>query len=270
MSNAYVHGYDPRESERLADQAGTLVELLHSDTAYPAGSTVLEAGCGVGAQTVTLAQRSPEARITSVDVSEESLAEAKRKAGEAGISNVEFRQADIFDLPFEAGSFDHVFVCFVLEHLAQPVEALQTLSGLLKPGGTITVIEGDHGSAYFHPDSEAAQAAIQCLIDLQRDAGGDSLIGRRVYPLMVDAGFADVSVRPLAVYADAGRPEMVEGFTLRTFTAMVAGVREPAMAAGMLDADRFDEGIRDLERTAEADGTFAYTFFKGVGQKNRD
>ena len=52
---SYVHGYDERENERLQDQAGTLVDLLHGDTAYPAGSAVLEAGCGVGAQTVTLA-----------------------------------------------------------------------------------------------------------------------------------------------------------------------------------------------------------------------
>ena len=56
---SYVHGYDERESERLHDQAGTLVELLHADTAYPAGSRVLEAGCGVGAQTVTLAAQQP-------------------------------------------------------------------------------------------------------------------------------------------------------------------------------------------------------------------
>jgi tRNA A58 N-methylase Trm61 len=46
-----------------------LVELLHSDTSYPAGSRVLEAGCGVGAQTVTLARNSPGALITSVDIS---------------------------------------------------------------------------------------------------------------------------------------------------------------------------------------------------------
>ena len=228
---------------------------------------MLEAGCGVGAQTVTLAQRSPEARFTSVDVSAESLAEAKRRAGEAGIANVEFRQADIFALPFEAASFDHVFVCFVLEHLSQPVQALEILRGLLKPGGTITVIEGDHGSAYFHPDSPAAQAAIQCLIDLQQDAGGDSLIGRRVYPLMVEAGFEDVSVSPRMVYVDSSRPGLVKGFTKKTFTAMVKGVRESAIAAGMLEPEAFDEGIRDLERTAEADGTFSYTFFKGVGAK---
>jgi tRNA G46 methylase TrmB len=67
VSAVYVHGYHPRENERLQDQAGTLVDLLHSDTSYPSGSVVLEAGCGVGAQTVTLAQRSPNARFVSVD-----------------------------------------------------------------------------------------------------------------------------------------------------------------------------------------------------------
>ena len=113
MSETYVHGYRAREHERLQDQAGTLVDLLHSGTAYPRGSTVLEAGCGVGAQTVTLAGRSPEARFTSVDISAESIAEARRRADRAGLTNVEFERGDIFDLPFEAESFDHLFVCFV-------------------------------------------------------------------------------------------------------------------------------------------------------------
>ena len=58
----YVHGYSGRERERLADQADTLAELLRSDTFYPPGSVVLEVGCGVGAQTVTLARRSPRPR----------------------------------------------------------------------------------------------------------------------------------------------------------------------------------------------------------------
>src|SRR5881227_4483381 len=99
MNDRYVHGYDPRANERLRDQADALVELLHADTAYPAGSMVLEAGCGVGAQTVTLAQRSPEARFTSIDLSAESLAQAQESTGCAGVTNVEFHQADIFALP---------------------------------------------------------------------------------------------------------------------------------------------------------------------------
>jgi trans-aconitate methyltransferase len=264
---AYVHGYDPREHERLRDQAGTLVDLLHHDTAYPAGAKVLEAGCGVGAQTVTLARRSPDAAFTSVDVSADSIAEAERRVHGAGLANVEFLQADLFDLPFEAESFDHVFVCFVLEHLSRPVEALTTLMEFLRPGGTVTVIEGDHGSAYFHPDSDAARAAIECQVELQRRAGGDALIGRRVYPLMVEAGLDNVSVSPRMVYVDSSRPELVDGFTRKTFTAMIEGVREPALAAGLLDVDSFDAGIRALYRTAEGDGTFCYCFFKGSGAK---
>jgi SAM-dependent methyltransferase len=267
MGNAYVHGYHPREIERLQDQAGTLVDLLHADTSYPAGSSIFEAGCGVGAQTVTLAQRSPDARFTSVDVSADSIAEARKRTDAAGLTNVEFRQADIFALPFDRGSFDHVFVCFVLEHLSQPAAALALLNGLLRPGGTMTVIEGDHGSTYFHPDSIAAHRAIQCLVDLQRAAGGDALIGRRLYPLMVEAGLREVRVTPRMVYVDASRPDLVDGFTRKTFTAMIEGVRDAAIAAGIADPDAFDAGVRDLRRTAEADGVFCYTFFKGVGEK---
>lgn len=265
MTGAYVHGYDAHEDERLRDQAGTLVELLHGDTRYPAGSEVLEAGCGVGAQTVTLARQSPEALITSIDVSATSVAAAARRVEEAGLTNVTVQQADILDLPFAAGSFDHVFVCFVLEHLRRPVEALRILQGLLRPGGTITVIEGDHGSAYFHPASAAAQAAIQCQVDLQREAGGNALIGREVYPLLVQAGFEDVHVSPRLVYVDATRPDLVDGFTRKTFTAMVEGVREPAIASGRIEAAAFDAGVRDLHRTTKPDGTFSYTFFKGTG-----
>ena len=267
MGETYVHGYHPRETERLQDQAGTLVDLLHSDTAYPGGSRVLEVGCGVGAQTVTLAQRSPDARFTSVDVAADSIAEARRRAGWAGLTNVEFLQADIFALPFNAESFDHVFVCFVLEHLSRPVAALAILRRLLRPYGTITVVEGDHGSTYFYPDSLAAHAAIQCQVKMQRESGGNALIGRQLFPLMVEAGFDAVRVSPRMVYVDSSRPGLVDGFTRKTFTAMIEGIREPAIAAGLIEAERFDAGVQDLHRTTEADGVFCYTFFKGVGEK---
>ncbi len=264
MASSYVHGYDSRESVRLQDQAMTLVDLLHADTVYPEGARVLEAGCGVGAQTVTLAKNSPGACFTSVDISEASVREAEAKVRAAGFTNVRFRQADLFSLPFEPASFDHVFVCFVLEHLAQPAEALRALKRVLKPGGTLTVIEGDHGSAYFHPDSDAARRAIACQVELQRRAGGNAMIGRQLYPLLEQAGFRSPHVSPRFVYVDGSRPSLIDGFTRKTFTAMIEGVRAPALAAGLACADAFDAGIRDLERTAAPDGVFCYTFFKAV------
>jgi len=268
MSKTYVHGYDPLEALRLQDQATTLIELLHADTAYPEGHTILEAGCGVGAQTVTLARNSPGALITAIDVAETSVAEARKAVQAAGLHNVTLRRADIFDLPFAPESFDHIFLCFVLEHLARPVEALKALKGVLKVGGTITVIEGDHGSTYFYPDSEYARRAVGCQVELQARAGGNALIGRALYPLISEAGFDGVRVSPRMVYVDSSKPDLVEGFTRRTFTAMVEGVRGPSIAAGLISEADFDRGVRDLYRTADPDGTFCYTFFKAVGMNS--
>jgi len=264
MNIDYVHGYSTREGNRLIDQASALTELLHSDTAYPAGSLVLEAGCGVGAQTIALARNSPQTNFVSIDISEDSLAKAQECTQAMGLTNVSFQLADIFNLPFPESSFDHIFVCFVLEHLADPVKALLQLKHILKPGGSITVIEGDHGSAFFHPESIYARRAIQCLADLQLQAGGDPLIGRRLYPLLKQAGFGNVRVSPKMVYADGSRPELADGFTRKTFTQMVEGVSNQAVGQGLIDETSWAMGIRDLYRTAEDDGTFCYTFFKAV------
>ena len=264
---SYVHGYSSRESERLADQAQTLTGLLHDDTRYPAGSRVLEAGCGIGAQTVILAKNSPGSLITSIDISEDSLTRAEEMAQKVGITNVTFRQADIFHLPFGPASFDHIFLCFVLEHLAEPSRALECLRPLLKEGGTITVIEGDHGSTFFHPDNADAHRAVQCLVTLQRQMGGNALIGRELYPLVSSAGFHDVRVSPRMVYVDASRPTLVEGFTKLTFTAMVEGVGPAVLEQGLMSRDEWEQGIAALYRTAEPDGVFCYTFFKATALK---
>jgi SAM-dependent methyltransferase len=265
-SGDYVHGYTGREAERLEDQARTLEELLHHDTAFPDGAAVLEAGCGTGAQTVALARRSPGARITAVDISAASLAAAGARLAAEGIRNVTLREGDLHALPFAPASFDHLFLCFVLEHLPDPDAVLMALRPLLRPGGTATVIEGDHGSTLFHPESTAARAAVACQVELQRRAGGDANIGRRLRPLLASAGFAEVRVSPRLVYADGARPDLQDGFTRRTYAAMVEGVRARAVAEGLSTPELFDEGTRALRRAGEPDGVFCYTFFKATAR----
>jgi len=102
---------------------------------------------------------------------------------------------------------------------------------------------------------------------LQAEAGGDSKIGRRLYPLLVETGYVDVRASPRVVYVDSSRPGLVEGFTKKTFTAMVEEVGEQVLARKMMDQRTWRKGIADLYRTAEADGTFSYSFFKAVGRK---
>ena len=265
---AYVHGYSGREAERLHDQANAVRHLLHDDTCYAPESLVLESGCGVGAQTAALAANSPGAHFISCDIEPASLAQAREMARQNSFQNVTFINGDIFSLPFLPNTFDHVFVCFVLEHLENPQAALEKLGRVLKPGGTITVMEGDHGSCYWHPETQESVAAWKCLVSVQARTSGDSLIGRRLYPLLSGAGFLDVRVSPRMVYADQSTPRLQDAFVRKTIIPMVEGVKEKALEWRLMDAASWARGIADLHQTADRpDGTFCYTFFKAVARK---
>ncbi len=264
----YVHGYSPRETQRLREQSGILEDLLHSGTEYPAGCRVLEAGCGVGGQTAVLARRNPGAQFVSVDISAASIEEAKKDPTLRGFDNVRFQVADIMALPFEEETFDHVFVCFVLEHLDDPLGALGELKRVLKRGGSITVIEGDHGSCFWHPETAESLKVWRSLITVQGLLGHDPLIGRGLYPLLLEAGFKVKDVAPRWVYADGRNPELLDGVVNKIIVPMVETARERAIELGIVDRAAWQKGIADLERSGRPqDGTFFYTWFKGVGVK---
>lgn len=264
----YVHGYSEREALRLNDQASTLDSIIHNDTSFPKGSYILEAGCGVGAQTKIIAKKNPECKFLSIDISEISIEEAKIMAEQMDMKNVQFEQADLYKLNYDDETFDSIIVCFVLEHLKNPTQVLGELKRVLKKGGTIVAIEGDHGSTFFYPDSIAAHQAIDCQVQLQSLNGGNSNIGRELYPLFKSVGLSDTFISPRMVYVDASRQNLVEGFIKNTFIPMIEGVGEQAVQVGIIDKTTFEMGIEDLYRTAQPDGVFSYTFFKGFAKKN--
>ena len=266
--SGYVHGYGEREVQRLLDQANSVRELIHQDTEFAPGSVVLEVGCGVGAQTVAMASLSPSVRLVSFDKVLASVELAAQRVRSAGLPDVHLLAADLLAPPFERESIDCLFVSYLLEHLADPLGALNTLATLLRPGGEVLVVEGDHGSCYFHPSTPEAIRTWQCLIEVQAQLGGDSRIGRRLRPLLSAAGFIDVEVSPRLVYADQSRPRVQHQFVMQTIVPMVEGVRAQALAGGLMTESEWEKGIRDLKATGSSpEGTFCYTFFKAWARK---
>ncbi|MFC2080777.1 class I SAM-dependent methyltransferase [Bacteroidota bacterium] len=264
----YVHGYTARETQRLLEQALILEDLLHASTVYEAGASVLEAGCGVGAQSRILCRRNPDAHFTCIDISAESLEQAEQVAREAGISNAVFQVADINSPQFKTASFDHVFVCFVLEHLEDPASALDLLIDLIKPGGTLTLIEGDHGSGFWTPESPESRKAWEGLVVSQRVLGHDPDIGRRLYPLLRGTGIEIQDVSPRWVYADQSDPGLLDGVINKIIAPMVYSAGKQVLETGMLAREVWDKGLKDIRDVAlHPDGTFFYTWFKGVGRK---
>ena len=263
----YIHGYSIAEAQRLQDQASTVADFIHWDSDWPSDESVLEIGCGVGAQTSIIASRNPETRFTAVDISKASLEIARQKIASLQLPNVNFQVADVEALPYSDASFDHVFVCFLLEHLSKPALALQELQRVLKPGGSITVVEGDHGSTFFYPDQAVARKAVAAQVKLQRKNGGNANIGRELYPLLAKTGFQNIRVSPRQIYVDDHKPALQEGFIRHTFTAMIEGIAEDAVAEKVISTQEMQEGIGALLQTAESGGTFSYTFFKAKAWK---
>ena len=71
-------------------------------------------------------------------------------------------------------------------------------------------------------------------------------------------------VSPRMVYVDGSKPDWIEGFTKNTFTVMIEGIRNNAVATGLMTNQEFQQGVQDLLRTATSEGVFSYTFFKAV------
>ncbi|MCE5186983.1 MAG: methyltransferase domain-containing protein [Planctomycetaceae bacterium] len=262
---AYVHGYSKRETQRLYEQAEILEAIIHGSTVFGAGEKVLEAGCGVGAQTRLLVRRSPNTEFTCIDVSEDSLACAAQLKKAEAFENVTLKKASIYELPFSEGSFDHVFVCFVLEHLTEPVKALRELKRVLRSGGSATVIEGDHGSCFWHPETAASATAWNGLIRAQKAMGHDPTIGRKLTPLLEQAGLRIKTCSPAWLYADRLDRPLRDGMVDHIIVPMVQSAQEQILTDKLVDAAVYETGIKDLSRVDEIDeGTFFYTWFKAI------
>lgn len=265
---SYVHGYSERETQRLREQAGILEGLLHVGTHYPGGSHVLEVGCGVGAQTTILARRNPGIQLTSIDISRDSVLKTGRLVQQMGFENVTVMQADILNHNFKPAQFDHVFVCFVLEHLADPSGAVVMLEALLRKGGSLTLIEGDHGSGCWTPETPASRKAWNGLIQSQQNLGHDPLIGRRLYPLLKESQLIVKEVAPRPVYADASNKVLLNGVVNQIITPMVYSAEQQVLEEKLVEYAEWKSGLEDLSRIASLEeGTFFYTWFKGVGIK---
>jgi len=268
MTTSYIHGYSSRESERLQDQSMILETLLHRGTNYQKDEVVLEAGCGIGAQTKILTRRNPETKFVSADISDQSLQQAKMMIQDQNISNVKIQKENILELSFADETFDHIFVCFVLEHLEKPDMALLGLKRVLKRNGSITVIEGDHGSCFWSPETRDSIVAWRALIEAQADLSHDSLIGRKLHPLLKKAGFRIEDVSPRFVYADYSNPILLDGVVNKIIVPMVQSSKEQILNSSIVDNNIWEKGLRELSDVGtNPDGTFFYTWFKALVYK---
>jgi ubiquinone/menaquinone biosynthesis C-methylase UbiE len=187
----YVHGYGTPEQRRLVEQAEHWRHrLIRDGTQLEPGTRLLEVGTGVGAVLAVLGQEFPGIRLHGVDIEPRQLDFAREHLARQGVEAT-LVEADALALPFDDESFDHVWMMWFLEHVADPVAVLREARRTLVSGGAITAIEVDYSTVRAEPSTTALEALFRAMVR-GMDASGWSDAGTRLPGWLREAGFREV------------------------------------------------------------------------------
>lgn len=210
------------------------------------GDRVLDVACGPGTLSLKLAPLVRE--VVGVDLTDELLSIARRKAAEAGLSNVTFSPGDVDGLPFPDASFDLVVCGSALHHFPDPGKVFGEMARVCRPGGRIGVID------IVSPE-EPDRAALTLEIRRLRDPShAKALKPSEILGLFEAAGFRELRNK------SALRSERFRSW------AKTGGVEESDpkfqrlwdLFEGAIDGDRTGWNVRRVGDDLEFDRSYFY------------
>jgi cyclopropane fatty-acyl-phospholipid synthase-like methyltransferase len=197
-TSAYVMGHNDRERRRLAAQAAILepiTEQLLRRAGLASGMSVLDFGCGVGDVSIIAARLvGPSGRVKGLDIDEPTLAIARQRALEQGLTNITFERASVVDFrpqtPVDATIGRHILI-----HMPEPAALMEAAFAALESGGVAVFQEYDF--SVLHPAYPSVPLRDR-VGEVFRDFFTKTMranMGTQLYHLAVQAGFSSVECR---------------------------------------------------------------------------
>jgi SAM-dependent methyltransferase len=205
----------------------------------------VEFGCGLGFVARWAATQA--AHVTAIDLSQEHLDEARRLAVAAGLTNIEFRKANIYEHSLPAASLDYSYSRWLLVHLNRPVDAMRKIREALIPGGIMVCEETDISEVYTEPATEGYHAYRDLSLESGRKRGVNYAGGRLLHSWAREAGF---EVLDLSVYHPHYLTGPHKGFWSWTFLEIAHAL----LKEGLLTEDRLRQLANGM-RAADEDPT---------------
>jgi SAM-dependent methyltransferase len=188
----YTHGHHEsvlRGHQRRTAEDSAAYLLPH----LTPGLSVLDIGCGPGTITADLAALVAPGPVVAVDQFADVLNVARAESQRRSLSNVSFATADVHKLDFPDAAFDVVHAHQVLQHVADPVQALREMRRVCRPGGIVAARDADYAGFIWFPQLPA----LDLWRDLYRQAAranrGEPDAGRRLLSWALAAGFDDIT-----------------------------------------------------------------------------
>ena len=246
--------HSDEEMQRLERQAaiyGTAEDLAH--LALQADNTVLDAGCGAGAITRTIAGAVPGGHVTGLDREARYIDYARRRAQADGLANTEFVEGNVLALPFADNHFDIVWSKHLLQWVRDRDDAIAEFVRVTRPGGRVIAANFDGFLLQHYPEDPQLQRQVeQWFSAASEHMGFDNWMGRKLPALFLAAGLVDVQVNTVpdrAFSGLGGDPERRWNMQVQMdasigFSEKVFGSREAARAySDRLLARASDPGV---------------------------
>ncbi|KAI1609009.1 S-adenosyl-L-methionine-dependent methyltransferase [Exophiala viscosa] len=242
------------EARSVENSAAYLIPKLEAAKEKKPNLTMLDVGAGSGSISVGFAKAIPEGRVIAVDLNEGILPRARLLAEEAGVTNIELRQADVFKLPFEDASFDITHCHQVLTHVRTAPDALREMLRVTKPGGFVAAREGDLDTECIWPTMPALLKFHDLTVTFMQAAGGVSSAGRQLLSWALDAGAERERVTASFSTWTYSTPQEKETWA-RAMTEYLRGgrMRAAILAKGLAEEAEIDEMAEAWEDWATQD-----------------
>lgn len=187
-----------------------------------ATGTLVDLGCGLGAEATRLATDHPEITVIGVDRDADILTAARDRAPD--LPNLQWRVGDVGELDLLPGSADIVRTERVLMYVESLGAAVDSIRSVLRPGGVYTGFELDYGATIL-PPAGLAPAGVRRLVNRLEDALPQPWVGRVLPDALAAGGLTVVDIEPFSFTVDAPVWSRVVADTLRGDRAGVPGER---------------------------------------------
>ncbi|NJN37341.1 MAG: TetR family transcriptional regulator [Nitrospiraceae bacterium] len=166
-------------------------------------------------------------RLTDVEKFEKRIGllriERVEPAGDGAAERYELQMGDATSLELPAESFDAAFLCWVLEHVSDPMRVLSEVRRMLRPGSPVVVTETQNMSFFLDPYSPQTLAYWLAFNDHQLELGGDPFVGAKLGNMLQAVGYRDIEVEVKPIHLDnrfpGERAEFNCSIDLATLTA---------------------------------------------------
>lgn len=234
-AGVYTHGHHESvlRSHRwrtAENSAGYLLPHLLPNT------SILDVGCGPGTLTVDLAAHVHPGRVVGVDVAPEVVEQARAHAAEIGATEVSFVAGDLRQLALPPGSFDIVHAHQVLQHLRDPVAALQAMATLTRPGGLVAVRDVMYSSLAWAPRDARLDRWREVYLAVTRRNDAEADAGVFLPLWAADAGLTDITYSS-STWTYATAEDRAWWGHLWAERMLASDLAEQALAYGVATAD---------------------------------